>query len=195
AAQPAEEPDIQRRDGMAQHREVAALADDGLRQRLHHAAVGAHQDVRGARGVDPARLVFADRTPMPLHIGRQVHGDLFLDTAPYNAHTTTSDALWMGLPVITCPGETFAGRVAASLLKAADLPELVVKTWEDYERLAVSLAQSPEKIAALKNRLRRVRTSSRLFDSRLFTRNLEAAYTAMYERLQAGLPPDHIAIG
>ena len=148
-----------------------------------------------ARGVDPARLVFADRAPMPLHIGRQVHGDLFLDTAPYNAHTTTSDALWMGLPVITCPGETFAGRVAASLLKAADLPELVVKTWEDYERLAVSLAQSPEKIAALKDRLRRVRTSSRLFDSRLFTRNLEAAYTAMYERLQAGLPPDHIAIG
>ena len=148
-----------------------------------------------ARGVDPARLVFADRAPMPLHIARQVHGDLFLDTAPYNAHTTASDALWMGLPVITCPGETFAGRVAASLLNAADLSELVAKTWEDYERLAVSLAHSPEKIAALKDRLRRARTSSRLFDSRRFTRNLEAAYTAMYERLQAGLPPDHIAIG
>ncbi len=148
-----------------------------------------------ARGVDPTRLVFADRVSTPEHLARQVHGDLFLDTAPYNAHTTASEALWMGLPIVTCPGDTFASRVAASLVRAAGLPELVVNSWEDYERLAVRLAQSPEKLAALKERLTRDRATCPLFDTRRFTRNLEAAYTAMYERLQAGLPPDHLTIG
>ena len=94
------------------------------------------------RGVDPARLVLAPRVPMPEHLARQRLANLFLDTLPYNAHTTTSDALWVGLPVLTCLGESFPGRVAASLLRAAGLPELVTTSLADYEALAITLALS-----------------------------------------------------
>jgi predicted O-linked N-acetylglucosamine transferase (SPINDLY family) len=147
-----------------------------------------------ARGVSPERLVFAKRMPLSDHLARHCLADLFLDTLPYNAHTTTSDALWSGLPVLTCLGETFAGRVAASLLNATGLPDLVTTTLEAYEQLAIDLATHPEKLAAIKHKLAENRLTMSLFDTQLFTKRIEAAYSAMYERYQAGLPPDHIVI-
>jgi predicted O-linked N-acetylglucosamine transferase (SPINDLY family) len=146
------------------------------------------------RGLDPGRLVFAPRMQPADHLARHRCADLFLDTLPYNAHTTASDALWSGLPVLTQIGETFAGRVAASLLKAAGLPELIVSTAQDYERLAVELAASPERLAAIKGRLAGERRRAPLFDTPLATLHIERAYRAIHERLQAGLPPDHIHI-
>ena len=148
-----------------------------------------------ARGVSPERLVFAKRIPPhPDHLARYRLADLFLDTLPYNAHTTTSDALWGGLPVLTCVGETFAGRVAASLLNAIGLPELITTTLEAYEQMAIDLATHPEKLAAIKLKLAENRLTTPLFDTKLFTKHIEAAYAAMYERYQAGLPPDHIVV-
>ena len=147
-----------------------------------------------ARGVNSERLIFAKRMPLPDHLARHRLADLFLDTLPYNAHTTASDALWAGLPVLTCIGETFAGRVAASLLNAIRLPELITTTLEDYEQLAIDLATHPEKLAIIKRKLAENRLTTPLFDTKLFTKHIEAAYTAMYERHQAGLPPDHIVI-
>ncbi|MGA6937688.1 MAG: hypothetical protein WB041_20230, partial [Pseudolabrys sp.] len=111
-----------------------------------------------------------------------------------NAHTTASDALWAGLPVLTCRGQTFAGRVAASLLNAINLPELIAATPETYEQMAIDLATHPEKLAAIKRKLAENRLTTPLFDTKLFTKHIEAAYTAMYKRHQAGLSPDHIAI-
>jgi len=145
-------------------------------------------------GVDPSRLVFAGRLPVSHHLARHRHADLFLDTRPYNAHTTTSDALWAGLPVLTCPGEAFAARVAASLLGAAGLPELIAADYLEYERLALELATEPHKLATIKDKLERQRMSCDLFDTEKTTRALEAAYRAMYARLQSGLPPDHIDV-
>jgi len=146
-------------------------------------------------GVSPDRIVFAKRLPSDAdHLARYQLADLFLDTLPYNAHTTASDALWAGLPVLTCIGETFAGRVAASLLNAIGLPELVTTTLEAYEALAIDLATHPGKLAAIKNKLANNRLTTPLFDTKLFTKHIEAAYTAMYERHQAGLPPEHIVI-
>jgi predicted O-linked N-acetylglucosamine transferase (SPINDLY family) len=146
------------------------------------------------RGIDPARLVFAERMPHPDHLARHRLADLFLDTLPYNAHTTASDALWAGLPVLTQIGETFAGRVAASLLNALHLPELITSGPQEYERQAIDLATNPEKLRAIKSKLDQNRLTAPLFDTRLFTRHLEAAYIAMYERHQAGLAPDHIHV-
>jgi protein O-GlcNAc transferase len=147
------------------------------------------------RGVDPRRLIFAERVPLNEdHLVRQGLADLFLDTLPYNAHATASDALWGGLPVLTCLGETFAGRVAASLLNAIGLPELIAPTLERYEQIAIELATRPEKLAAIKRKLTQHRLTTPLFDTRMFTRHIEAAYTAMYERHQAGLAPDHIIV-
>ena len=119
---------------------------------------------------------------------------MFLDTLPYNAHTTASDALWAGLPVLTCLGAAFAGRVAASLLNAIGLPELVTSTQADYEALAVALAAQPEKLAQIKQKLERQRLTHPLFDTALFTKHIEAAYLQMYGRYQADLPPDHIQV-
>jgi predicted O-linked N-acetylglucosamine transferase (SPINDLY family) len=147
-----------------------------------------------ARGVDPQRLVFAKRAAHPDHLARHRLADLFLDTLPYNAHTTASDALWAGLPVLTCLGQTFAGRVAASLLHAIDVPELITPTMQDYERRAIDLAAQPEQLAAIRRKLADHRLTTPLFDTRLFTRHLEAAYSAMVERHQAGLPPDKIVV-
>jgi protein O-GlcNAc transferase len=147
-----------------------------------------------ARDVDPARLVFAPRMPSPEHLGRHRLADLFLDTLPYNAHTTASDALWAGLPVLTRIGETFAGRVAASLLSAIDLPELVTTSPEAYAALAVELTANPEKLAAIKDKLARNRLTTPLFDTERFTQHIEAAYMAMYARDQEGLPPEHIYV-
>jgi predicted O-linked N-acetylglucosamine transferase (SPINDLY family) len=146
------------------------------------------------RGVDPARLVFAERVDPPEHLARHRLADLFLDTLPYNAHTTASDALWAGLPVLTQIGESFAGRVAASLLRAIGLPELVAQTADQYERLAVELASDPAKLAAIKATLESNRLTTPLFDTQLFTGHIEAAYQAMYDRYQAGLPPDHVVV-
>jgi protein O-GlcNAc transferase len=146
-------------------------------------------------GVSPERIVFAKRLPSSAdHLARHRLADLFLDTLPYNAHTTASDALWTGLPVLTQIGPTFAGRVAASLLHAIDLPGLITETPEAYQRLAIDLAMHPEKLAATKQKLAENRVASPLFDTRLFTKHLESAYIAMYQRHQAGLAPDRIII-
>ncbi|HKH81346.1 MAG TPA: tetratricopeptide repeat protein [Methylovirgula sp.] len=147
-----------------------------------------------SRHVDPARLIFAPRMSLPEHLARHRLADLFLDTLPYNAHTTASDALWAGLPVLTRIGETFAGRVAASLLSAIGLPELITTSPEAYEALAIELAANPEKLSSIKNKLAQNRLTAPLFDTERFTRHLEAAYTAMYERYQGDLPPDHIYV-
>jgi protein O-GlcNAc transferase len=147
------------------------------------------------RGVDASRLVFARREPLNEdHLARHQLADLFLDTLPYNAHTTASDALWAGLPVVTCLGDTFAGRVAASLLNAIELPELIAPTLERYEEIAIDLATHPEKLAVIKRKLAKNRVTTPLFDTKGFTKNIEAAYTAMYERDRAGLSPDHIIV-
>jgi protein O-GlcNAc transferase len=140
------------------------------------------------------RLVFAKRMPLPEHLARHRLADLFLDTLPYNAHTTASDALWVGLPVLTQIGEAFAGRVAASLLKAVDLPELITQTQDQYQRLATELATNPAKLTAIKQRLGRNRFTTPLFNTRSFTRQIETTYKSMHERYQAGLPPDHICV-
>jgi predicted O-linked N-acetylglucosamine transferase (SPINDLY family) len=158
------------------------------------AAVANLRREAASRSVDPDRLVFAGRMPLPEHLARHRCADLFLDTLPYNAHTTASDALWAGLPLLTCRGETFAGRVAASLLTNVQLPELITTTLHDYERLAIELATAPEKCAAIKQKLAANRLTTPLFDTGLFTGHLEAAYIAMSERHQAGLAPDHVEV-
>jgi protein O-GlcNAc transferase len=146
-------------------------------------------------GVDPSRIVFAQRVPLNEdYLARFRLADLFLDTSPYNAHTTAGDALWAGLPVLTCIGKTFAGRVAASLLNAIGLPELIATTPEAYEQMAIDLATHPEKLAAIKHKLAENRLTTPLFDTKLFTKHIEAAFSAMYERYHAELPPDHIIV-
>src|SRR5262249_4418312 len=147
-----------------------------------------------ARGVNAERLVFAKRVPSPEHLARHRCADLFLDTLPYNAHTTASDALWVGLPVLTCRGEAFAGRVAASLLNAIHLPELITITLEDYERLAIKLATNVENLARIKQTLADNRLTAPLFDTKLFAKHIEAAYSSMYERHIAGVAPNHIVV-
>lgn len=147
-----------------------------------------------SRGVSADRLVFAGRMPLPEHLARHRCADLFLDTLPYGAHTTASDALWASLPVLTCRGETFAGRVCASLLNGLQMPELVTATLQDYERLAIELASDPQKLASIKQKLSDNRLRTPLFDTELFTRHIEAAFGAMVERHRAGLAPDHIVV-
>jgi predicted O-linked N-acetylglucosamine transferase (SPINDLY family) len=147
-----------------------------------------------ARGIDAGRLVFAPRCALPEHLARHRLADLFLDTLPYNAHTTASDALWTGLPVVTCKGTTFAGRVAASVLHAAAFPELVTESLEAYEALALRLARDPEALANLKSRLTGERATMKLFDATHFTRHLEAAYATMHQRRQQGLRPAGFAV-
>jgi predicted O-linked N-acetylglucosamine transferase (SPINDLY family) len=146
------------------------------------------------RGLDPARLVFAKHMDLPEHLARHKAADLFLDTLPCSAHTTASDALWAGLPVLTCMGESFASRVAASLLFAIGLPELVTETTNEYEALAIELATNPAKLKAIKDKLESNRLTTPLFNTALFTKHIEVAYTEMYERYQADLLPDHIYI-
>ena len=132
--------------------------------------------------------------PYEEHLCRHQLADLFLDTPPYNAHTTASDALWTGLPVLTLMGQSFASRVAASLLNAIGLPELITNTQEEYEALAIELALNPMKLADIKLKLAKNRLTTPLFDTPLFTKNLEAAYIEMYRRHHASVEPDHITI-
>jgi predicted O-linked N-acetylglucosamine transferase (SPINDLY family) len=146
------------------------------------------------RGIDSSRLIFAERLPIEEHLARHDFADLFLDTFPYNAHTTCSDALWAGLPVLTLMGHTFPGRVATSLLSAVGLTELIVSTQEEYEVLAIELAMNPQKLSDIKLKLANNRLSAPLFDTPLFAKNLENAYIEMHGRYHAGLEPDHIVI-
>jgi predicted O-linked N-acetylglucosamine transferase (SPINDLY family) len=147
-----------------------------------------------ARQVDADRLIFAERMPQKAHLARLGLADLFLDTLPYNAHTTASDALWAGVPVLTCQGNTFASRVGASLLNAIQLPELIAATLADYEARAIDLATRPDEMGRIKTKLLTNRRTAALFDTSRFTRHIEKAYTAMYERYQAGLTPDDIVV-
>ena len=146
-------------------------------------------------GVDGQRLVFCAPLPMAQHLERHRLADLWLDTWPYNAHSTASDALWAGLPVLTRCGRSFASRVAASLLQAVGLPELIAESNEEYEALAVALAQQPARLADLKARLAVNRRSQPLFDSERMTRDLEAAYVQVMERYWAGAGAGAGAIG
>jgi predicted O-linked N-acetylglucosamine transferase (SPINDLY family) len=146
-------------------------------------------------GIAAERIVFAPRNAVEEHLARHVLADLFLDTMPYNAHTTASDALWMGLPLLTCAGNTFPSRVAASLLFAIGLPELVTSSLGEYGALACKLAREPERLAAIKAKLAQNRDTSPVFDAARFTRDLESAYVAMWERQQRGEPPASIAVG
>ena len=146
------------------------------------------------RGVDPARLVFAPKIGLPEHLARHRAADLFIDTLPCNAHTTASDALWAGLPVVTLAGQSFASRVAASLLVSAGLPDLIARTAAEYESLLVGLATSSTWLAQIRGRLEHARLHSALFDVQRYTRQLENAYEQMYQRLQAGLAPEHIHV-
>src|SRR5205823_6752536 len=147
-----------------------------------------------ARGVDPARLVFSGRLTLQDHLARHRLADLFLDTLPYNAHTTASDALWMGLPVVTCRGRTFPGRVAASLLSAVGLPELVTENLQEYEALALRMAREPELLAGVCRRLEENRRTWPLFDTDRFRRHIESAYATMWETWQRGERPQNFTV-
>ncbi len=142
------------------------------------------------RGISAERLIFGGRVRHPDHLARHRLADLFLDTLPVNAHTTASDALWAGLPIVTCAGRGFPARVAGSLLRAVGLEELVTSTLEDYERLALRLAREPERLSALRTKLARSRDTAPLFDTPRFCRRLEAAYRHMWLLRQRGKPPE-----
>jgi len=147
------------------------------------------------RGISSNRIIFAQRVAlMADHLSRYTMADLFLDTYPYNAHTTALDSLKAGVPVLTLKGKSFASRVAASLLNAIGLPELITSTQEEYEVLAIELATHPHKLADIKLKLAKNRLTTPLFDTPLFTKNLEGAYSKIYERYQDDLQPDHITI-
>lgn len=145
-----------------------------------------------ARGIAGDRIIFAGRVAREDYLARYRVADLFLDTSPYNAGTTASDALWAGLPVLTFLGRSFSARMCASILNAVGLPELVAASQQEYEDLAISIGRDPERIAGLKSKLAENRLTKPLFDTELFTRNLELAYEKVYVRHQAGLSPDHI---
>lgn len=147
-----------------------------------------------ARGVAGARLVFAAKVPRATHLARIAHADLVLDTLPYNGHTTSCDALRAGVPVITLTGDTFAGRVATSLLRVSGLGELVTDSAEEFHALAVRLATDPHALRGLKEKVARNRQISPLFDARRFARNMERAYRMMWGRYELGLPPSHLEV-
>jgi predicted O-linked N-acetylglucosamine transferase (SPINDLY family) len=147
------------------------------------------------RGVSADRLVFARKMPLLAdHLARLRCADLFLDTLPYNAHTTASDALWAGVPVLTCVGSTFAGRVGASLLKAVGLDELITNSPEDYEALALELAKNPSLLVSIKNKLARHRDRYPLFNTERFARHIEAAYEEMWRLYRSNQAPRAFAV-
>jgi protein O-GlcNAc transferase len=146
-------------------------------------------------GIDPMRLIFADRVEsLAEHLARLRHADLFLDTLPYNAHATATDALWAGLPILTLLGKSFAGRVTASLLTSIGLTELIARTFDEYEQIAIGLALDPLRLNECKRKLARNRLTTPLFDTHHFARNLQDAYTMIHDRHLAGLPVDHIHV-
>ena len=146
------------------------------------------------RGVDPSRLIFGGRLPRPEYLARYRVADLFLDTRPYNAGTTASDALRMGLPVLTLEGSSFNSREAASIIRSLNLPELITSSEKEYETLAVELGNDPEKLKFIKEKLASNLSTAPLYDTPLFTKNLESAFAQMYERYQQGLEPNHIYV-
>jgi len=147
------------------------------------------------RGIDPERLVFASRVPsMAGHLSRYRLADLFLDTLPYNAHATANDALWAGVPVLTCAGIAFAGRVAASMLHAVGLPELVTHSLEEYEALAKKLATEPDSLRPLRRRLDENRQNSPLFDLDRYRHHIETAYATMWDRWRRGEGPQAFSV-
>ncbi len=145
-------------------------------------------------GIDKERLILGRHLPLADYMARLDSADLFLDTLPYNAGTTASDALWAGLPVLTCTGQTIASRYAASLLTAIDLPELITHSQQDFEALAIALASNPEQLLKIKAKLQANRLTTLLFDTQGFTRSIETAYSLMLERYQQGLPTEHIDV-
>ena len=157
-------------------------------------ATAALKEHARAAGIDPARLIFGPSLPLADHLARLTLADLALDCAPYGSHTTASDALWAGVPQIAYCGDTFAARVSASLVTAIGLPELIVRSPEEYRALAIRLANERDALAGMRSRLAANRLTTPLFDSRLFVRHLEAGYEAMWQRAVAGLPPDHIDV-
>lgn len=158
------------------------------------AAAGNLRAAAAGVGINPARLVFVGAAPLEQHLARYRAIDLCLDSFPYTGHTTTSDALWMGVPVVTQQGDGFAARVAASLLRAVGLPDLVTHDAASYEALALSLARDQARIATLKAHLEQVRETAPLFDTPTFTRHLERAYLLMWERYVLGLPPQTLIV-
>jgi len=147
------------------------------------------------RGIDPSRIIFAQRLDLlEDHLARYALADLFLDTHPYNAHTTAVDSLKAGVPVLTLKGQSFASRVAASLLEAIGLSELITINRQDYESLAIELANNPHKLAAIKQKLLQNRQTAPLFDTPLFSKSIEAAYIEIFERYQRDIPLDHLSI-
>jgi len=144
------------------------------------------------RGVDPSRLIFGGRLPRPEYLARYRIADLFLDTRPYNAGTTASDALRMGLPVLTMEGSSFNSREAASIIRSLNLPELITSSEKEYETLAVELGNDPEKLKFIKEKLASNLSTAPLYDTPMFTKNLESAFAQMYYRYQQGLEPNHI---
>ena len=144
--------------------------------------------------MDPARLVFAPRVKLPEHLARHRHADLFVDTWPYCAHTTATDALWAGLPLLTLTGRSFASRVAASLMRAAEMPELITDTLADYEALALRLAREPALLAALKAKLTGDLTRLPVFDMPRKVRDIEAAYARMWYLFEAGEAPQSFKV-
>lgn len=163
--------------------------------RLGKNAAGNLKNEAAKRGIDPERIIFAELMPLQEdHLARIRGADLFLDTLPYNAHASAADALWAGLPLLTCTGQTFAGRAATSLLNAIQMPELITSTPAEYEARAIELATNPAKLKEIREKLTRNRLTTPLFNTQQYTRNIESAYTAMYERYQAGRPPEHILV-
>jgi len=145
-------------------------------------------------GVASRRLIFAASLPPDQHLARLKQADLFLDSLPYNAHTTASDALWAGLPLLTCRRTTFPGRVAAGLLGAIGMPELVTDSLDDYEALAIRLARNTDALNGLKQKLAQNRLTCPLFDTDLFRKNIETAYIAMWEAWKKGGAPKSFAV-
>jgi protein O-GlcNAc transferase len=141
------------------------------------------------RGIDPDRLIFSAREDLGAHLARHRFADLFLDTLPYNAHTTASDALWAGLPVVTCLGKCFAGRVAASLLTAIGLPELIAANLDDYEAIALDLAIDKSRLQEVRDKLMQNRLNYPLFDTQRYRHNIERAYVTMWQAWQDGKAP------
>jgi protein O-GlcNAc transferase len=173
------------------------LRVDGSALWLLRANSAAEDNLRkaaAARGVDPARLVFADRVKLEPHLARHRLADLSLDTLPYNAHTTATDALWAGLPLITCKGQAFAGRVAASVLGAIGLPELVTHNLDEYEALALRLAQDGALLREMREKLQRNRLTQPLFDTDRYRRHIEAAYTKMWDLWQQNERPQSFRV-
>lgn len=155
-------------------------------------AVAALTREAAARGIDPVRLIFAPKVEHRAHLDRSACADLFLDTWPCNGHTTASDMLWAGAPVVTCAGRTFASRVAGSLLRAIGVPELVCRDPAEYEELIINLARDSQRLAGLRWRVRQARHQSETFNGAAAAKHLEALFERMWSRALAGLPPEHL---